>query len=105
MPDPLPFSPCPEGTRIRLRVRPGARRTAIVGLHGGALKVSVCAAPERGRANEAVAELLAARLGIAPSAVRLIAGHGAPDKVVVVPVPPEVARRRLLGGDSAHFTE
>lgn len=40
-------------------VVPGARTTAIVGLHDGAIRVRVAASPERGRANRAAAELLA----------------------------------------------
>ncbi|MGH3056063.1 MAG: DUF167 domain-containing protein, partial [Gaiellaceae bacterium] len=43
-----------ETTRLRLRVSPGAGRTALVGRHGDAWKVRVTEAPERGRANEAV---------------------------------------------------
>ncbi len=42
-----------------MRAKPGARRNAIVGEHGGALRVSVTAAPEQGKANEAIVELLA----------------------------------------------
>ena len=48
-----------ETTRLRVRVSPGAGRTALVGRHGDAWKVRVTEAPERGRANEAVLRLLA----------------------------------------------
>ena len=40
-----------ETTRLRLRVSPGAGRTALVGRHGDAWKVRVTEAPERGRAK------------------------------------------------------
>lgn len=95
MPDRSPFAPAKGGTRVRLRVRPGARRNAIVGIHGGSLKVSVTAAPERGKANDAVVELLAAALGVAASGIEVVSGHASPDKVVLVPVPPEFAASRL----------
>ena len=69
-------------TRLRLRVSPGARRTELAGRYAEGWKVRVSAAPERGRANEAVVELLARRLGLDKHAVSVISGHAARDKVV-----------------------
>jgi uncharacterized protein (TIGR00251 family) len=70
------------GTRLRLRVVPGARRSEIVGRHGEAWKVRVKAPPERGAANDAVLELLAKALGVSRGDVRLVSGHGSRDKIV-----------------------
>jgi uncharacterized protein len=70
------------GTRLRLRVVPGAKRSALVGRHGDAWKVRVTAPPERGAANEAVLELLAEALGVSANEVRLVSGHGSRDKIV-----------------------
>jgi uncharacterized protein len=69
-------------TRLRLRVSPGARRTELAGRYADGWKVRVTAAPERGRANEAVIGLLARRLGIDRTDVSLVSGHAARDKVV-----------------------
>jgi len=69
---------------IRVRVSPGAREDAIVGWQGDALKVRVKAPPERGRANQAVCDLLAELLGVARSAVTVERGHGSRDKVLAV---------------------
>jgi uncharacterized protein len=69
-------------TRLRLRVSPGARRTELAGRYADGWKVRVADAPERGRANEAVIGLLARRLGIDRTAVSVISGHAARDKVV-----------------------
>ena len=91
----LDLAPAGGGTRLRLRVRPGARRNAILGTHGGALKLSVTAPPERGRANRAAIELLAGALGIAPAGIALVAGKSSPDKTVVVPLDPREAAARL----------
>jgi len=86
----------PEGCRLKLRVRAGARRDQIVGALGGALKVSVSAPPERGRANQAVLELLAKAAGIPPARLRLIAGAAYPDKSVLIEgLSSEDLRRRL----------
>lgn len=54
---------------------PKAARNAIQGWHGDRLKVSVTAVPERGKANEAVVELIAEALDLAPSRVEVVAGH------------------------------
>jgi uncharacterized protein (TIGR00251 family) len=59
---------------LRVHVQPGAGRTAVVGRHGDALKLKVAAPPEGGRANEAVAALLATTLGVDRSAVSLASG-------------------------------
>jgi uncharacterized protein len=70
------------GTRLRLRVVPGATRSEIVGRHGEAWKVRVKAPPERGAANDAVLELLAEALGVSAGDIRLVSGHGSRDKMV-----------------------
>jgi uncharacterized protein (TIGR00251 family) len=84
--------------RLRVRVAPGAARSAVVGRHGDAWKVRVAAAPERGRANEALADLLARELGLARPDVRLVAGAAGRDKVVECSgITNEEAERRLAG--------
>jgi uncharacterized protein (TIGR00251 family) len=74
----------PGGFALELHVQPGARRTAIVGDHGGRLKIAVNAPPLEGRANEAVLQLLSERLGVARRAVALEAGTAGRDKRVLV---------------------
>jgi uncharacterized protein len=69
---------------LELKVAPKASRNAITGWLGAALKVAVTAAPERGKANEAVETLLAQALGLPRSAVTVVAGHGARAKRVEV---------------------
>ena len=83
-------------TRVRLRVAPGATRAGVVGRHGEAWKVRVTAAPEGGRANEAVVRLLADTLSLPRDAVTLVSGHGARDKIVELEgIPPSLIERRL----------
>jgi uncharacterized protein (TIGR00251 family) len=60
--------------RVAVIVSPGASRSEIVGRHGDAWKVRVAAAPERGRANAALVELLASVLCVASSDVELRSG-------------------------------
>jgi uncharacterized protein (TIGR00251 family) len=71
-------------TRVQVRVSPGATRSAVIGRHGDAWKVRVAAAPERGKANRAVLDLLAETLGLPRAQIELVAGAGARDKIVAV---------------------
>jgi uncharacterized protein (TIGR00251 family) len=83
-------------TRLRLRVAPGGRRDEVVGRHGGGWKIRVAAAPERGRANDAVVRLLAERLRLSPRDVTLVSGHFGRDKIVeVAGIDPAETERRL----------
>lgn len=65
-----------------LRVIPGAGSSVIVGAHGGALKVRVSAAPEKGKANKAVINLLEKSLGIKRGAASIVSGETSKDKRV-----------------------
>lgn len=80
----LDVKPSAGGCSLRVKVRPGARAEGVQGVHAGALKVSVTAPPERGRANEAVVRLLATALGVARGGVEIVAGHASRDKTVRV---------------------
>jgi uncharacterized protein YggU (UPF0235/DUF167 family) len=71
-----------SATRLRLRVAPGANRTELAGRYGDAWKVRVGAAPERGRANEAVLQLLATELGLPRASLSVVSGHTGRDKVI-----------------------
>jgi uncharacterized protein len=83
-------------TRLALRVSPGARTNAVVGKHGEAWKIRVSAAPEGGKANAAVVELLADTLGVPARTISLVSGHGARDKLVELSgIAPEEIERRL----------
>jgi uncharacterized protein (TIGR00251 family) len=71
-------------TRILLKVVPGSRRDQVVGKLGDRLKVKVAAAPEDGKANKAVCELLAESLGIGVRAVTIVVGQTNPEKTARV---------------------
>jgi uncharacterized protein (TIGR00251 family) len=68
--------------RLALRVKPGSRRTRIVGAHGAALKLEVNAPPERGKANEAVRRVLAECLQLPLQSVAVVAGLASRDKTI-----------------------
>jgi hypothetical protein len=67
-----------------LRVVPGAKRPGVVGRYGDAWKVRVVAAPEAGKANDAVLDLLARTFDLPRRDLELTAGKASRDKVVVL---------------------
>ncbi len=74
----------PDGIVIPVKVSAGASRDRVIGEHAGALKLSVSAAPERGKANKAVCELVAKTLGVSRSQVKLVSGETSRDKKLMV---------------------
>ena len=89
--------PGPRTARLEVKVVPGSSRNEIVGWLGEALKIKVTAPPERGKANKAVVELLAAALGIATDDVIVVSGHSSPAKVVAVSGMDEDGIKTALG--------
>jgi len=71
-------------TSLRLRVVPGAKRSGIVGRYGDAWKIRIVAAPEAGRSNEAVLDVLAQTLDLPRRSLELTAGKASRDKVVAL---------------------
>jgi hypothetical protein len=69
---------------LAVRVKPRAKRVGLLGWHGGALKVAVRAAPERGHANDELVALLAAALGLPTAAFQIVAGASSQSKRVRV---------------------
>jgi uncharacterized protein (TIGR00251 family) len=67
-----------------VRVTLRASREAIEGEHQGALKVRLTAPPLEGRANDALRRLLAARLNVPLSAVRIVGGEKCRNKRVAI---------------------
>lgn len=65
---------------LPVRAQPGARKNGLAGERGGALKLSVTAPPEDGRANDALVELLAEILHMKRSHIELLSGATSRDK-------------------------
>jgi len=83
-----------------VRVHPGARKTAITGEAGGALKLSLTAPPANGRANQACIEFLANLLKVPRSSITIASGQWGRNKVIrVVGLSAEGVRRRLYEPD------
>ena len=73
-----------RGAVILVRAQPGAKRDAVLGERNGVLRVAVTAAPERGKANEAIVEVLAEALKCRRSQITLIAGETSREKKFLI---------------------
>jgi len=69
--------------RVSVLVVPNARKNGVVE-EGDHLKVYVRAPPVKGKANEAVIEVLAEFFGVKKSDIRIISGERSREKVVEI---------------------
>lgn len=68
--------------RISVRLTPRAARDEIAGWQDGLLRVRVTAPPVKGAANAALERLLAKALGVPKSAVGVVSGAKAREKII-----------------------
>ena len=69
---------------IPVRVQTRARKNELAAVRDGVLVVRLTAPPLDGRANEALRQLLAGRLGVRASSVTIVRGLRSRDKLVRV---------------------
>src|SRR5579859_4393326 len=72
------------GVSFAVKVYPRARKNAITGEVGDALKVSLTTPPVEGRANEACVEFFAKLLKVPRSSVTIASGLSSRNKVIRV---------------------
>jgi uncharacterized protein (TIGR00251 family) len=82
--DMIPIHDNPSGASFTVKVHPRAKKNAITGELGDALKLSLIAPPVEGRANEACIELLANLLKVPRSSVTIASGQNSRRKVIRV---------------------
>jgi uncharacterized protein len=80
----IPVRDTASGATFSVRVQPRAKKNAITGVMGDALKLSVTAPPVEGRANEAVVDFFAKLLNVSRSSVTIAAGESNRNKVIRV---------------------
>jgi len=80
----LQLSEHADGVVLPVRARAGARSNGITGVHAGALKVSVTQAAERGKANAAIAGVLAKELGVAKLQISILSGETISQKRLLI---------------------
>jgi len=80
----IPIREAPDGVTFSVRIHPRAKKDAITGEFGDALKVSLTAPPVDGRANEACVEFFAEVLKVPQSSVTIASGQTSRNKVIRV---------------------
>ena len=93
----IPIHSTPAGTNFAIKVHPRARKSAITGEVGEALKVSLTAPPVAGKANQACIDFFANLLKVPRSSVSIAAGQNSRNKVVrVAGLSAQQVRERLF---------
>jgi uncharacterized protein (TIGR00251 family) len=78
----VPLNETAKGITFAIKVHPRARKNAITGLVGDALKLALTAPPVEGKANQAVIEFFADLFEISRSSVTIASGETSRNKVV-----------------------
>ena len=74
----------PSGATFQVRVHPRAKKNAVTGEAGDALKLALTAPPVEGRANDACVAFLAEVLNVPRSSVTIAAGKSSRNKTILV---------------------
>jgi uncharacterized protein (TIGR00251 family) len=101
----IPLQESMGGVVFAVKVHPRAKKNAITGELGDALKVSLTSPPIEGRANEACIEFFAKLLKVPRSSVTIASGQTSRNKVIrVLGVTGQHIRDRLIAGGGARAT-
>ncbi|HYG78523.1 MAG TPA: DUF167 domain-containing protein [Planctomycetota bacterium] len=76
--------PVTGGVTLEILASPGSSVSRVRSVHGNTLKVAVRAAPEKGKANAEIEEVLAAFFGVPQSQVAVISGQTSRNKRVQI---------------------
>jgi uncharacterized protein (TIGR00251 family) len=92
----IPIHDSAGGASFAVKVHPRAKKNAVTGQLGDALKVSLTTPPVEGRANEACIEFFAKLLKVPRSSVTIASGHASRNKVLrIAGLTADELRKRL----------
>jgi uncharacterized protein (TIGR00251 family) len=92
----IPIQESARGITFAIKVHPRARKNAITGMVGDALKLALTAPPVDGKANQAVIEFFAELFAIPRSSVTIASGETSRNKIVrIAGVSKEVTEQKL----------
>jgi uncharacterized protein len=78
---------------LKVKITPASSNNAFLSWRGDELKISLQAAPEKGKANQALVKFLAKALGLSPQAISIVQGHTQANKVLEI----ELSEAKLFG--------
>ena len=90
-------SALPGGIRLAVHIMPNAKKSQVIGLLDGALKIRLQAQPIEGKANDALVRYIAELLDVPKSAVSITHGHTGKRKILEV----RAAHITVQGAESA----
>ncbi len=94
--DKLSIRQAPDGAILAVKAVPGSSRDKVSGALGDRLKVTTSTAPEKGRANQAIAKTIAKTLKCDKRNVEIVSGLTNPQKEFLIRgVSPEELREML----------
>lgn len=92
----IPIRDDASGATFAVKVHPRAKKNAVAGELGDALKLSLTAPPVEGKANQACVEFVAELLSVPKSSVSIAAGESSRQKVIrVLGLSADQVRQRL----------
>src|SRR5947208_1769300 len=92
----IPIQQTAKGVTFAVKVHPRARKNAITGVVGDALKLALTAPPVEGKANQAVIEFFAEVFEIPRSSVTIASGETSRRKVICLRnISSETVQQRL----------
>ncbi len=94
----IPVQESARGITFAVKVHPRARKNAITGTMGDALKLALTAPPVEGRANQAAIEFFADLFEIPRSSVTIASGETSRNKVVLISGMNRAAVEQRLAG-------
>lgn len=98
----FPLNETTRGVTFAVKVQPRARKNAITGVVGDALKLAVAAPPVEGKANQAVIEFFSDLFAIPRSSVSIASGETSRNKIVrVAGITAERVRERLFAAEKS----
>ncbi|MGH9523401.1 MAG: DUF167 domain-containing protein [Terriglobales bacterium] len=80
----IPIKDGDKGATFAVRVQPRAKRNAVIGEVGEAIKIALTAPPVEGKANGACIAFLAELLAVPRSSITIAAGETSRNKVIRV---------------------
>ena len=87
---------------IRVKVHPRAKRNAITGIVGDAVKLSLTSPPVDGKANEACMRFFAELFGVPRAAVTIVKGETSRTKLIQIAQVPKERVEAILS-EAAHL--
>ena len=80
----LELTQTPQGVILLVKAQPGARKNEVAGERNGRLLVKCTQAPEKGKANDAIIEILAKALDVRKSRISLVSGQTNSEKKFLI---------------------